>query len=100
MANTLEVLTQNGVGTPTYQWYVSTTNTYDLTNPIAGATNNTYDPPTNTVGAAFYFVVISFEGGCDPIQSSIALVNTLAEPIATAVNPEQSIPSGDLPPHR
>ena len=91
MANTLEVLTQNGVGTPTYQWYVSTTNTYDLTNPIAGATNNTYDPPTNTVGAAFYFVVISFEGGCDPIQSSIALVNTLAEPIATAVNPEQSI---------
>ena len=90
-ANTLEVLTQNGVGTPTYQWYASTTNTYDLTNPIVGATNNTFDPPTNTVGEIFYFVVVSFEGGCDPIQSSIALVNTVPEPTATAVNPEQTI---------
>jgi gliding motility-associated-like protein len=90
-ANTLEVLTQNGVGTPTYQWYASTTNTYDLTNPIAGATNSTYDPATDTVGEIFYFVVISFEGGCSDIQSEIALVNTVPEPIATAVNPEQTI---------
>ena len=90
-ANTLEVLTQNGVGTPTYQWYASTTNTYDLTNPIAGATNSTYDPATDAVGEIFYFVVISFEGGCSDIQSEIALVNTVPEPIATAVNPEQTI---------
>ena len=75
-ANTLEVLTQNGVGTPTYQWYASTTNTYDLTNPVAGANNSTYDPATDTVGEIFYFVVISFEGGCSDIQSEIALVNT------------------------
>ena len=33
----------------------STTNTYDLTNPIAGETNSTYTPPTNTVGEVFYF---------------------------------------------
>ncbi len=69
----------------------STTNTYDLTNPIAGATNSTYTPPTNTVGEVFYFVVISFDGGCSDIQSTIALVNTVAEPIATAVDPEQTI---------
>ena len=90
-ANVLEVVTQNGVGTPTYQWYASTTNTYDLTNPIAGATNSTYTPPTNTVGEVFYFVVISFDGGCSDIQSDIVLVNTVAEPTATAVNPEQTI---------
>ena len=90
-ANVLEVVTQNGVGTPTYQWYASTTNTYDLTNPIAGATNSTYTPPTNTVGEVFYFVIIAFDGGCSDIQSDIVLVNTVAEPTATAVNPEQTI---------
>ena len=90
-ANVLEVVTENGVGTPTYQWYSNTTNTYDVTNPIAGATNSTYTPPTNTVGKVFYFVVISFDGGCSDIQSTIALVNTVAEPIATAVDPEQTI---------
>ena len=90
-ANVLEVVTENGVGTPTYQWYASSTNTYDVTNPIAGATNSRYIPTTNTVGEVFYFVVISFEGGCSDIQSTIALVNTVAEPIATAVNPEQTI---------
>jgi gliding motility-associated-like protein len=80
-ANTLEVVTENGVGTPTYQWYASTTNTYDLTNPIAGETNSTYTPPTNTVGEVFYFVVISFDGGCSDIQSTIALVNINQFPV-------------------
>ena len=80
-ANVLEVVTQNGVGTPTYQWYASTTNTYDLTNPIAGATNSTYTPPTNTVGEVFYFVVISFDGGCSDIQSDIVLVKVNQIPV-------------------
>ena len=90
-ANTLEIVTENGVGTPNYQWYASSTNTYDLSNPITGATNSTYDPATNTVGEVFYFVVISFDGGCSDIRSTITLVNTVAEPTANAVNPEQTI---------
>ena len=90
-ANVLEVVTQNGVGTPTYQWYSNTTNSITGATEVTGATNSTYTPPTDTVGEVFYFVVISFDGGCSDIQSTIALVNTVAEPIATAVNPEQTI---------
>jgi gliding motility-associated-like protein len=90
-ANTLEVLTENGVGTPTYQWFSNTTNSSAGATEITGATNSTYNPPTNTVGEVFYFVVISFDGGCSDIQSTITLVNTIAEPIATAVDPEQTI---------
>jgi gliding motility-associated-like protein len=90
-ANVLEVVTENGVGTPTYQWFSNTTNSSAGATEITGATNSNYDPATNTVGEVFYFVVISFDGGCSAIQSTITLVNTVAEPIATAVNPEQTI---------
>ena len=58
---------------------------------LRGATNSTYTPATNTVGEVFYFVIIAFDGGCSDIQSDIVLVNTVAEPTATAVNPEQTI---------
>ncbi len=90
-ANVLEVITENGVGTPTYQWFSNTTNSSAGATEITGATNSNYNPATNTVGEVFYFVVISFDGGCSDIQSTIALVNTVAEPIATAVDPEQTI---------
>ena len=90
-ANVLEVVTQNGVGTPTYQWYSNTTNSITGATEVTGATNSTYTPPTDTVGEVFYFVIISFDGGCSDIQSDIVLVNTVAEPTATAVNPEQTI---------
>jgi gliding motility-associated-like protein len=90
-ATLLEVAYANGTGTPTYQWFSNTTNSSAGATEITGATNSNYDPATNTVGKVFYFVVISFDGGCSAIQSTITLVNTVAEPIATAVNPEQTI---------
>ena len=46
-----------------------------LEEPISGATNSTYNPPTNTVGEIFYYVVISFDGGCADIESDVASVN-------------------------
>ena len=49
--------------------------------PISGATNSTYDPPTNTVGEIFYYVVISFDGGCADIESDVAAVNINQIPI-------------------
>ena len=74
VANQLTIVTQNGVGIPTYQWYTNTTNSTSGGTPIAGATNSTYDPPTNTVGEIFYYVTIAFQGGCDLITSDVASV--------------------------
>ena len=82
-ANTLEVVTQNGVGTPTYQWYSNINNSTSGGNPISGATNSTYNPPTNTVGEIFYYVVISFDGGCADIESNVASVMVVQEPVAS-----------------
>jgi gliding motility-associated-like protein len=91
VANQLTIVTQNGVGTPTYQWYTNTTNSNSGGTPIAGATNSTYDPPTNTVGEIFYYVTIAFEGGCDLISSDVASVMVVQEPVAVANNPLQIV---------
>ena len=90
-ATTLEVVTQNGVGTPTYQWYSNINNSTSGGTSISGATNSTYDPPTNTVGEIFYYVVISFDGGCADIESDVVSVNTVDEPTVSANNPSQTI---------
>ena len=81
LATQLAVVTQNGVGTPAYQWYSNTTNTYDLTNPIIGETTNTFNPPTSSLGEIFYFVTIAFEGGCDIIQSDIVSIHVNEIPV-------------------
>ena len=90
-ATTLEVVTQNGVGTPTYQWYSNINNSTSGGTIISGATNSTYDPPTGTIGEIFYYVVISFDGGCDDIESDVVSVNTVDEPTVSANNPSQTI---------
>ena len=91
VANQLTIVTQNGVGIPTYQWYTNTTNSTSGGTPIAGATNSTYDPPTNTVGEIFYYVTIAFQGGCDLITSDVASVVVVQEPVAVANNPLQIV---------
>mgnify|MGYP000527676205 CR=1 FL=1 len=73
-ATLLEVVTQDGVGTPTYQWYENNTNTTTGGTAISGATSASYDPPTSSVGAVYYYVIISFEGGCSALTSATALV--------------------------
>ena len=90
-ATTLEIVTQNGVGTPTYQWYSNMSNSTSGGTIISGATNSTYDPPTGTIGEIFYYVVISFDGGCDDIESDVVSVNTVDEPTVSANNPSQTI---------
>jgi gliding motility-associated-like protein len=81
LATQLSVVTQNGVGTPTYQWYSNTTNSNIDGTLIGDATNNTYDPPTDIVGVFYYYVAISFDGGCDDISSDIASVNINQIPV-------------------
>ena len=78
----LEVLYADGVGTPTYQWYQSSTcDTSDLSSPILGAESSTYTPLSDTVGVVNYFVVLTFsEGGCGSITSECALVEVVPDP--------------------
>ncbi|WP_081817039.1 PKD domain-containing protein [Polaribacter sp. Hel_I_88] len=87
-ANPLEVAFENGTGTATYQWFSNTTDINSDGNLISGATSSTYNPPTDNVGALFYYVEISFSAGaCVEIVSNTALVNVLAQPI---INPIES----------
>jgi len=88
-ASLLEVAFENGTGTPTYQWFFNTTDVNSGGNPVAGATNNFYAPPTENVGELFYYVEISFPTGpCPIIVSNTATVNVLEQPV---INPIPSL---------
>ncbi|MGY8925318.1 MAG: PKD domain-containing protein, partial [Flavobacteriales bacterium] len=78
----LEVSYENGIGEPTYQWYVSDTcDTTDLTSAIADATSSSYTPQSGDLGTSYYFAVLTFsQGGCDAIISNCAEV--IVKPIA------------------
>ena len=91
----LEVTFIEGVGTPTYQWYSGLTcDTTDLSNPILGATSNTFIPPSTAVASTNYFVILTFgDGGCGPITSECALVNVGEIPVID--NIELTICAGD-----
>ena len=70
----LTVAYQDGTGTPTYQWYSNTAPTTVGGTIIPGANQATYNPPTDTSGTIYYYVVISFpgNGGCSDITSEVA----------------------------
>ena len=79
---TLSVSIENGNGTPSYQWYSNTTNSNIGGTQITGATNASYDPPSNTIGDIFYYVEISFgDGGCSLLTSNPANV-TIVDSVA------------------
>ncbi|MGY8791233.1 MAG: hypothetical protein ACKVKR_13310, partial [Pseudomonadales bacterium] len=62
-----------GTGTPSYQWYVNTTEDYNDATPIAAGTNANYTPDVSNSGSFYYFCTIAFDiGGCDLITSGIA----------------------------
>lgn len=64
-----------GTGTPNYQWYENTVDNTSSGTPIAGATSQTFSPPTDTVGDTYYYVIITFStGGCNEITSDTALI--------------------------
>ncbi|MDB4195886.1 PKD domain-containing protein [Flavobacteriales bacterium] len=81
----LAVSYQNGVGIPSYQWFVNTSNSYSAGVPINGATNSNYIPPSNITGTLYYYCVVSLsKGGCSSIVSDIAKVIINPDPIITA----------------
>lgn len=71
-AATLSV-TATGNGTPTYQWYSNTSNSYTGI-AVGGATLASYSPPTSSVGTNYYYVLVKDAGSCSTL-SSISAVN-------------------------
>ena len=54
----------NGIGEPTYQWYVSDTcDTTDLTSAITDATSSSYTPPSGALGHFLLLCSINFFTG-------------------------------------
>ncbi len=71
----LVVTPSGGVGTYSYQWYDSLTNT-----AIAGATNASYTPSTASVGTLSYYCIITQTGlGCS-VTSPLVNVQVVVNP--------------------
>ena len=86
-STTLSVVATGGVDGLTYQWQSSTTSGGVFTD-IAGATNTTYDAPTNAGGTTYYQVIVSDTGtNCDSVTSVEAEV-TVAEGLSINVQPQ------------
>jgi len=76
-----------GVGTPTYQWYVSDENNYDVGTAIPDATKSTFLPPTSTADTLYYYCQISgFTGGCNSIISEISCIKVTPKAIISSQN--------------
>ena len=71
-------------GSPTYQWYSNTVNSTVGGTLISGATNDTFTPPSATVGTIYYYCIISLSsGGCSGLTSNIATVTINPLPTIT-----------------
>jgi gliding motility-associated-like protein len=71
--NQLSVSYSDGVGTPSYQWYANTTDDTTSGAIIPGETSANFTPSGTTVGAMYYYVIITFNsGGCTLITSNTA----------------------------
>lgn len=84
VANTLSIALANAPGTPSYQWYINTTNSTIGGTAISGETNANFTPPTPTMGTFHYYVIVSLSsGGCSALSSQVATINVLAPPQVT-----------------
>ncbi|MBO3118030.1 PKD domain-containing protein [Winogradskyella sp. DF17] len=73
-----------GTGTPTYQWYENTVNDNTSGTAITGETSDSFIPPTDILGTTYYYVIITFStGGCNEIISNTATIEV--EEIAQVV---------------
>ena len=82
--STLFVDYENGVGTPTYQWYSNTDDNTATGIPIGGAINSTYIPSTTTLGTIYYYCTITLSlGTCTSITSKTANVTVTTVPAIT-----------------
>ena len=80
--NALSISVSGATGTQSYQWYSNNANTISGSSPISSATNATYNPPSTTIGAVYYYCIISLpSGGCSNLTSAIASVIINQNPV-------------------
>jgi gliding motility-associated-like protein len=82
----LNVTYSGGTGTPSYQWYLSTTSTNLGGTIISGATNASYTPSVfTTTGTYYYYAEVTLSGsGCGSIKSNAAEIVIVADPVINA----------------
>ncbi|MDR3653106.1 MAG: PKD domain-containing protein [Paludibacter sp.] len=87
---TLTVSYQDGVGTPTYQWYSNTVNDNTSGTIIAAANSVSYDPPATALGTLYYYCMITFPAstGCSILTSNTATVTVNSVPV---INPQPTL---------
>ncbi|EDP97158.1 T9SS C-terminal target domain-containing protein [Kordia algicida OT-1] len=93
----LEVQASGGLGTFSYQWFSNTSNSNIGGTVIAGETNSTFTPPTNTVGTLYYYCVISQAASESCIVTSdTAEVIVNAAPLINSQPQSQELCLGDV----
>jgi hypothetical protein len=71
----LTVSASGGSGTLQYQWFSNTVNNTTNGTLINGAINNTYTPPTSSVGTMYYYCVVTTPvSGCSVTSASSTVV--------------------------
>ncbi|HCQ12936.1 PKD domain-containing protein, partial [Flavobacterium sp.] len=81
----------NGVGTPTYQWFSNTTNSNTGGSLIPSETSSTFTPPSTTTGIFYYYGVITFPalvGSCSSVSTNVAVIT---------INPQSTIDTQPVP---
>ncbi len=79
-------VTATGTGTLAYQWYSNATASNSGGSLISGATNASYTPPANIVGAKYYYCTVT--GTCGSATSAVSgafTVNPVPAPAITAI---------------
>jgi gliding motility-associated-like protein len=82
-AEALLIAISGGAGSPSYQWYLNTTNTNTGGSLISGATAASYTPPVFTsTGTFYYYVDVSYvASGCAGLVSTVSEVVVVDDPI-------------------
>jgi len=86
--NPLSIAFTGGTGTPNYQWYSNSLNTYTGGTPISGATSSSYSLPSvmsNTANTYFIYCIVTFSGSgaSAAITSNISTIQVLQDPVIT-----------------
>lgn len=87
----LTIVATGGNGAFSYQWYSHSSNTNTGGTLIAGATSNSYTPPTNTVGTKYYYCIVrqNSTSGCSVTSATAAIIvisaPTITQPASSSV---------------
>ena len=96
----LSVSYASGSGSPSYQWYSNSINSYVGGVAIPGSAGASYTPVTSAVGTIYYYCVITFaSSGCSSISSNISQINVVADPFITTqpLNTQTICSGGSIP---